>query len=128
MNYFLPIILVFFFTANAFSADINTITPDTLQDKFFAKQQSLLKKEHFTDFVLKFSENKKATAIILAFTLGPLGVHRLYLGTEWKVPVIYAITLGGGFGILPLTDIIAILLTKHLEKYQNNPRVIMWID
>ncbi len=71
--------------------------------------------------------NKKATAIVLALTMGPLGVHRLYLGTEVKVPVIYAATLGC-VGILPVTDIIAILLSKDIEKYVNNPKVIMWID
>ena len=69
---------------------------------------------------------KKAIAIGLAITLGPFGVHRLYLGTDAKIPVIYSITLGA-FGILPLTDIIAILTTKDIEQYLDNQQIIMWM-
>lgn len=74
------------------------------------------------------TENKKLIAILFAIALGPLGVHRLYLGTDWKVPVIYAATLGGGFGILPLADIIAMLLTKDVQRYVGNNRLVMWIE
>ena len=59
----------------------------------------------------KTIRRKKAIAIGLAIALGPFGVHRLYLGTDDKIPVIYSITLGA-FGVLPLTDIIAIITTK----------------
>lgn len=69
---------------------------------------------------------KKINSVILAIMLGPFGVHRLYLGTEAKVPVIYTLTLGGGFGILPLIDIVSILVSRDISKYQNNNRVIMW--
>lgn len=75
-----------------------------------------------------FGENKKLTAVLLAVTLGTFGVHRLYLGTRPLVPVVYTITLGGGLGILPLTDIVAILATPDLSRYENNDKVIMWID
>lgn len=69
---------------------------------------------------------KKVTAVLLTVALGPFGVHRLYLGTEAKVPVIYTLTLGGGLGILPLLDIIAILSSPSLDVYVNNPKVVMW--
>lgn len=79
------------------------------------------------EFVVhKQSKNEKLTAILFALALGPLGVHRLYLGTEAHVPVIYTATLGGGFGLLPIADIVAILAAKDIERYKNNPRVIMW--
>ena len=68
----------------------------------------------------------KAIAITLAVTLGVFGVHRLYLGTSTKVPIIYTITLGGGFGVLVLSDIIAIIVTKDLEEYSSEPKVFMW--
>ena len=68
---------------------------------------------------------RKIVAITLALTMGVFGVHRLYLGTATKVPVIYTVTLGG-FGILPLSDIIAILTTKNWEVYFHNGRVFMW--
>ena len=74
----------------------------------------------------KTIRKKKAIAIGLAITLGPFGVHRLYLGTDYKIPVIYSVTLGA-FGILPLTDIIAILASKDIEQYLNNQQIIMWI-
>ncbi len=74
-----------------------------------------------------FGENKKLTAILLAVALGTFGVHRLYLGTKPLVPVVYTLTLGGGFGILPLSDIIAILVTPDISKFENNGQVIMWI-
>lgn len=75
---------------------------------------------------LKYA-HKKSVAIVLAVLLGPFGVHRLYLGTHAKVPVIYTLTLGGGFGILPLLDIVAILNNKNWEEdFIPNNKVIMW--
>ena len=71
---------------------------------------------------------KKVAAVLLAIALGPFGVHRLYLGTVAKVPVIYTLTLGGGLGILPLLDIIAILSNPNLEKFTQNEKVVMWAN
>ncbi len=71
---------------------------------------------------------KRIAVILLAVTLGPFGAHRLYLGTAPYVPVIYTSTLGGGLGILPLADIIAVLLTKDINKYVNNDKLIMWLN
>ena len=71
---------------------------------------------------------KKITAALLAITLGPLGVHRLYLGCSPVVPAAYVATLGGGIGIIPLLDLIAILTTRDITKYELNNRVIMWVD
>jgi len=75
----------------------------------------------------KEAKLKKGIAIGLAVALGPFGVHRLYLGTDTKVPLIYTLTLGGGFGILPLTDIIAIIVASDMQEYANNGKVVMWI-
>lgn len=69
---------------------------------------------------------KKLKAILLTVFLGHFGVHRIYLGTSPNVPVVYALTLGGGFGLLPLCDLVAILTSQDLEKYSNNNRVFMW--
>lgn len=77
----------------------------------------------------KFSDkNPRLVASILTIALGPFGTHRLYLGTDYKVPVFYALTLGGGLGILPLIDLIAILSVDDLEKYRNNTKFIMWME
>jgi len=52
----------------------------------------------------------------------------LYLGTKPIVPIIYALTLGGGFGILPLVDLIYIISAKDIENLKNNDKIFMWID
>ncbi len=72
-------------------------------------------------------KNKKLKAILLGITLGHFGVHRIYLGTDAIVPVAYSITLGGGFGILPLVDVITLIATKDISKYENNDKIIMWL-
>ena len=43
-------------------------------------------------------ENPRAVAALLCATLGVFGVHRMYLGTDVKVPVFYTLTIGGGVG------------------------------
>ena len=91
----------------------NTLPPKTIIHKL---QQKLREK----------GENKRLVAAALALTLGPFGVHRLYFGTDFKVPIVYSVTFGCFF-ILPIIDLGVILFTKDLEKYQNNPRVIMWL-
>lgn len=70
---------------------------------------------------------KKLKAVLLAIFLGHFGVHRIYLGTSPNVPVVYSLTLGGGLGLLPLIDAIAILVSKDLEEFSGNNRVFMWI-
>ena len=69
---------------------------------------------------------RKLKAVLLAVFLGHFGVHRIYLGTKENVPVVYSLTLGGGFGLLPFFDIIAILSSKDLDEYVNNNKVFMW--
>ena len=67
----------------------------------------------------------RALAAGLALALGPFGGHRIYLGTNPKVPVFYALTFGG-FGVLVLIDLGHILFTKDLAAYVENDRVLMW--
>ncbi len=68
----------------------------------------------------------KGKAILMAVLTGPLGGHRLYLGTKPYVPIVYALTLGGGLGLLPAVDIVVIILTNDLTQYYNNPQIMMW--
>lgn len=80
-----------------------------------------------SDTISKKEFNKiKLTAVTLALTLGVFGVHRLYLGTKANVPIIYTLTLGGGFFVLPVIDIVYILTAKELSQLQNNDYVFMW--
>jgi TM2 domain-containing membrane protein YozV len=70
-------------------------------------------------------EPKRLVAAALALTLGPFGVHRLYFGTDVKVPLIYGLTFGG-FGVLALIDLGEILFTKDLGPFMNSDKVFMW--
>jgi len=76
----------------------------------------------------KYFTQKRFTAIALIILTGPLGGHRLYLGTNPVVPVFYALTLGGGFFILPVIDLISLIFNKNITKFENNTNVIMWIN
>jgi len=70
---------------------------------------------------------KKLKAILLGVALGHFGVHRIYLGTKPNVPIAYSLTLGGGFGLIPLVDVIALIATKDISQYENNSQFIMWM-
>lgn len=71
-------------------------------------------------------ENTRLVAIALTLALGPFGAHRIYLGTNVKVPLFYTLTLGGGLGILPVLDLLHIIFTKDLSPYFNNDKIFMW--
>lgn len=73
-------------------------------------------------------ESKRVIAALLCVALGPFGVHRLYLGTEPRVPAAYSVTLGGGLGFIPLIDFFVIVFSKDLNKYKRNNNVIMWAE
>jgi len=83
--------------------------------------------QHFIDSSSSIKPRaKKLKAVLLAVFLGHFGVHRIYLGTTPNVPIVYSLTLGGGFGLLPLLDIVAILSSKNLDEFSNNNQVFMW--
>jgi len=67
----------------------------------------------------------RAKAILFTILTGPLGGHRVYLGTRPGAPIIYAVTLGG-FGILPVIDLAHLIFTKDLSKFEQNQKIIMW--
>ena len=68
---------------------------------------------------------KRGKAIIFTVLTGLLGGHRIYLGTHHRTPIIYSITLGG-LGILPLVDLVNIIFTKDLKKFEDKSQIIMW--
>ena len=74
---------------------------------------------------LRTFDNQRAVAIGLDVSLGLFGVHRMYLGTDLKVPVIYTLTIGGG-GALWLVDLGLLIAVKDLTRFKNNPNVFMW--
>ncbi len=80
---------------------------------------------HFSERAVK-SENPRLVAIGLDLALGLFGVHRLYLGTDIKVPVAYTLTFGGG-GVLWLIDLALLIGSPNIEQYKNNPHLFMWV-
>jgi TM2 domain-containing membrane protein YozV len=86
--------------------DIICLSPDT-NDK---------KKEKLISAMLAFP-----------FPFGFMGAHRVMLGSKPWVPVVYMATFGGCFGILPMIDFCAILLSKDITQFENNPHVFMWL-
>ncbi len=68
----------------------------------------------------------KATTIVLILLTGPLGGHRLYLGTKPIVPIVYTLTLGGGVGILPFIDLVVVCFSKDMKRFENNDKIFMW--
>jgi TM2 domain-containing membrane protein YozV len=76
-----------------------------------------------------FQQDKDpAIAFILAFFLGPLGIHRAYLGTATGTIIGYILTLGG-CGIVAFVDWVMLLIglvNNDISQYVNNPRFFMW--
>lgn len=70
-------------------------------------------------------------AILLTFFLGPLGIHRHYMGTRPWMWAIYLVTIGGIFGIIPFVDfiveIIALVEENSVARYCGNTSFIMWV-
>jgi len=77
-----------------------------------------------------FGGEKSAwTAAILAWAVGCLGVHRIYLGTNAGVIVGYILT-AGGCGILTVIDfyvlLVAAIQDKGISKYVGCQKFFMW--
>ena len=121
-------IIILFFLFISFNAKSETITEEinySYNTISFSDTSKIVINEKGDTIILK---KRKFTAILLALLTGPVGGHRLYLGTKPIVPIVYAVTLGGGFLVIPIMDIITIIFTKDLSKYENNDQVIMWIN
>ena len=85
----------------------------------------------FNAFALQDAEHGKnpGVAFALAWTLGPLGIHRFYLGTSVGTGLGYIFTLGG-CGIVATVDWVLLLIEvieeDNFEQYVNNPSFFMW--
>ncbi len=76
------------------------------------------------------SDKNAWVAFALAFVVGPLGIHRAYLGTKTITWVGYILTCGGIFGIVPFIDWIMLLvgaIQNDIGQYVNNPAFFMWM-
>jgi TM2 domain-containing membrane protein YozV len=98
------------------SSERNSSVKEASLEKF--NQRKIIQK-------LRTFDNQRAIAIGLNVSLGLFGVHRMYLGTDLKVPILYTATIGGG-GVLWLVDLGMLIAVKDLEPFKDNPNVFMW--
>lgn len=96
---------------------VDTLQPDSLklENKIFS-----LKKK-------KVKPKRRIIAALLCVTLGPFGMHRLYLGTKPHVAAAYTVTLGGGVGIIPMIDLFQIVFSKDISQFKENDQFFMWV-
>lgn len=73
------------------------------------------------------ADNPRLVAIALNITLGMFGMHRLYLGTDVKIPIIYTVTLGGGL-VLWVVDLALLIGAEDISPFMDNPNFFMWND
>ena len=75
-------------------------------------------------------EKDPIVAWLISFPTGMLGLHRAYLGTSTTTIVLYIVTVGGVFGIVPMIDWILLLKgiqNGDISKFIGNRKFIMWI-
>lgn len=71
------------------------------------------------------ADKSAVIAIVLGIFLGQLAIHRVYLGGKSALILLYFITCGGIFGIVPLVDWIDIAL-GNMDRYIDNDKFIVW--
>jgi len=79
----------------------------------------------FDSIVPREVKFKRGKAILFTVFTGLFGGHRVYFGTHHRTPIIYSLTFGG-LGILPVIDLIHIIFTKDLARYEHKSQIIMW--
>ncbi|HEY9083868.1 MAG TPA: TM2 domain-containing protein [Vicingaceae bacterium] len=120
MKYFLTIICFLLLISSLFSSTIKKDSLSTLDGEIFTTTE--LEMEVLDNGEVKF---KRGKAILFTIFTGILGGHRIYMGTHQRTPIIYSVTFGG-FGILPLIDLVHLIFKKDISVYENKTQIIMW--
>lgn len=119
------LIFILFFVL-VFSAQANVyLINDTLLIENYTLSIAQENEKFFVDETQKEVKFKRGKAIALTILTGFLGGHRIYLGTHQRTPIIYSVTFGG-FGILPLIDLVHLIFIKDISIYENNTQIMMW--
>jgi TM2 domain-containing membrane protein YozV len=98
-----------------------TIKKKSEKRGFFSKLKKFGQKAKMVAKALAGGEHNAALAILLAFFIGWTGIHRVYLGGKPILILLYIITFGGIFGILPLIDFIRLII-GHMDHYEGNDK------
>lgn len=78
--------------------------------------------------MLSAQDKDPVIAFLLAMFVGPLGIHRAYLGTSTGTIIAYILTLGGCY-IVAFVDWVVLLIglvNNDISKYIDNPSFFMW--
>jgi hypothetical protein len=66
-------------------------------------------------------------AVVLAFFLGGIAIHRVYLGGTPVLILGYFITFFGIFGLIPFIDFIVLIINNQdISKYVGSNKFFMW--
>lgn len=122
MKYFFPILLFVLFSELTQASTIKKDSLASLNTEIF--QAADVQMEVLENGEVKF---KRGKAIIFTVLTGFLGGHRIYMGTHQRTPIIYSVTFGG-FGILPIIDLLHLIFKKDISVYENKSQIIMWRD
>jgi len=120
------VFVVVFFLSLTINADNVTLKLTVNQAQFVISAQLELEELTVDSAVITTTVKfKRGKAILFTIFTGLFGGHRIYLGTHQRTPILYSITLGG-LGILPLIDLVNIIFTKDISKFEGVPQIIMW--
>jgi TM2 domain-containing membrane protein YozV len=121
-------ILIFAKYANAETSMFEPLNVETdTNSPFFILHSSL---ENNDSTIQQLNSKDPIIAWLISFPGGMLGLHRVYLGTSTKTVILYIVTAGGVFGIVPMIDWILLLKgiqNGDISKYVNNRKFIMWL-
>ncbi len=131
-------LLILFAGVFVFEASANTYRLDQAEvDQMFAQaeQVDLMAMHSMSPMtsntastMLAVQDKDPLIAFILAWVVGPLGIHRAYLGTSTGTIIAYILT-AGGCGIVAMVDWIVLLIglvNDDISKYIDNPSFFMW--
>jgi TM2 domain-containing membrane protein YozV len=68
-------------------------------------------------------------AFAIAFVVGGLGIHRVYLGGKGSLILIYIVTCFGIFGVVPMIDWIVLLvgaIKGDISQFIGSDKFFMW--
>ncbi|MCQ2130497.1 MAG: TM2 domain-containing protein [Bacteroidales bacterium] len=122
--------VAFTFAAKAASYEINDASIDALVAEAEMVAPASADAAATAGLSSASADSKTIVAFVLdTVGLGAFGIHRLILGTRAINVLLYIITFGGIFGIIPLVDWIMLLLdiVEGTASYIGNPSFIMWL-
>lgn len=128
MKKFLLVIVAIVAGAISMSA-ANYTVDDASIDALFENAEMVESASAEAAAVLSADNNTTIIAwVIDTVGLGFFGIHRMILGSTNLMWLIYTITAGGIFGIVPLVDWVVLLIdvVNGTNSYIGNPKFLMW--